>query len=110
MMQIIRGLNTDNVTKIKVGKELTGDVSIKAGKTLLDRIRNCQIREICQVHDVIRWGRKRKREWNAHVNRMPAERIPRITKDKEMTGAGRSGRPLKRWRDSWSSASQEHPH
>jgi hypothetical protein len=38
-----------------------------SGKTLRDRVRNTEIRRICEVEDVVRWGRQRRRFWNDHV-------------------------------------------
>lgn len=77
------------------------------GHTLRDRIRNDEIRQKCNVQDVVRWIRKRRREWNDHVTRMPNNRLPKIARDGG-TGTSRPpGRPPKRWRDSWTSKSQE---
>jgi hypothetical protein len=47
-----------------------------AGKTLRDRIRNTRVREICEVEDIVRWGRQRRRFWYAHVRRMDSSRLP----------------------------------
>lgn len=80
-----------------------------AGKTLRDRVRNTAIREICEVEDVVRWGRQRRRYWHQHVERMSSNRIPHIALHGTPNGQRRPGRPPKRWRESWSSASQEDP-
>jgi len=40
------------------------------GKTMIDRIRNTDIREQYGVQDIVRWGRQRKRYWYTHVRRM----------------------------------------
>jgi len=45
------------------------------GKTRIDRIRNTDIREQCEVQDIVRWGRQRKRYWYAHVRRMEEGRL-----------------------------------
>jgi len=55
------------------------------GKTKIYRIRNTDIREQCGVHDIVRWGRQRKRYWYAHVRRMEEGRLPRI----ELEGKGK---------------------
>lgn len=78
-----------------------------AGKTIRDRVRNTTIREICKVEDVIRWGRKRRRYWRDHVERMDTERIAKIVLSGKPAGKRPIGRPPKRWRDSWTSVSQE---
>ncbi|XP_044760249.1 uncharacterized protein LOC123317707 [Coccinella septempunctata] len=77
-----------------------------AGKTLLDRIPNSQIRELCKVQDVVRWGRQRRRDWNQHVSRMDPQRLARIARDLKPLGKRPPGRPFNRWRDSWQSTSQ----
>ena len=79
-----------------------------AGKTLRDRVRSATIRETCRVEDVIRWGRKRRRYWRDHVDRMDPERIARIVANGNPAGRRPIGRPPKRWKDSWTSLSQEY--
>jgi endonuclease/exonuclease/phosphatase family metal-dependent hydrolase len=79
------------------------------GVTLRDRVRNTEIRRRCDVQDVVRWGRQRRRQWNEHVRRMDAGRLAKITLQGVPTGKRPPGRPPKRWRDSWSSVSQEEP-
>ena len=78
-----------------------------AGKTLRDRVRNTTIREVCDVQDVVRWGRQRLRFWHQHVERMNASRMPYVALHGVPNGQRPPGRPPKRWKDSWSSASQE---
>lgn len=41
-----------------------------AGYNLRDRVRNAQIRDICDTQDIITWVRQRRRGWNEHVSRM----------------------------------------
>lgn len=77
------------------------------GKTRRDRIKNTDIREQCEVQDIVRWGRQRKRGWYAHVRRMDERRLPRIALEGKPTGKREPGRPPKRWKDSWQSTSQE---
>lgn len=77
------------------------------GKTRLDRIRNQNIREQCQTQDIVRWGRERRRQWNQHISRMGNERIVKAAREGKPEGSRPPGRPPKRWRDSWSSTSQE---
>ena len=78
-----------------------------SGKTLRDRVRNTEIRRICEVEDIVRWGRQRRRFWNEHVSRMDQSRVVRIARDSIPQGSRLPGRPPKRWKDSWQSTSQE---
>ena len=78
-----------------------------AGLTLRDRVRNVRVREICEVEDVVRWGRQRRRFWYAHVNRMGTSRLPYIALHGRPEGRIPPGRPPKRWMDCWESTSQE---
>jgi hypothetical protein len=78
-----------------------------AGKTLRDRVRNDKIREMCDVQDVVRWGRQRRRFWRDHVNRMDSQRLPHLALHGKPDGKRAPGRPPKRWKDSWESTSQE---
>lgn len=77
-----------------------------AGYTLYDQKRSEEIREICEIQDVVRWARNRRREWRDHVNRMPDDRLAKIVKDKRPNTPRPPGRPPTRWYESWSSASQ----
>lgn len=77
------------------------------GYTLRDRQRNVDIREKCQTNDVVRWIRQRRREWNQHVNRMGPDRMAIIIRNNVPHGRRPTGRPPKRWQDSWQSTSQE---
>jgi hypothetical protein len=77
------------------------------GKTLRDRIRNTEIRRMCEAEDIVRWGRQRRRGWRDHVNRMDTNRLPHIVSHGKPSGSRPRGRPPKRWRDSWQSTSQE---
>jgi hypothetical protein len=78
-----------------------------SGFTLRDRKRNSEIRELCDVPDIVRWARNRRRLWNEHVERMGTERIARIVKEGKPEGKRHTGRPPKRWSESWTSISQE---
>ncbi|XP_065170188.1 uncharacterized protein [Atheta coriaria] len=53
------------------------------GKTLLDRIKNEDIRRACNnIEDITQWCKRRKIEWNEHIERMDETRIVRIARDK----------------------------
>lgn len=78
-----------------------------SGYTLWDRQTNAHIREKCGVGDVVRWVRGRRRAWNEHVNRMADTRLAKIARNGTPIGKRPSGRPPKRWKDSWQSISGE---
>ncbi|XP_045461751.1 uncharacterized protein LOC123671811 [Harmonia axyridis] len=75
------------------------------GFTLRDKKRNED--NECEVPDIVRWGRNRRRFWNARVERMDEERIARIVRDGNPGTHRPLGRPPKRRKDSWTSISQE---
>lgn len=70
------------------------------GHTLLDKVRNEDIRNECDIRDILRWSRTRRRAWKNHVNRMPNDRLLKIANERK---------PHNRWYESWTSASQEAP-
>ncbi|KYQ46837.1 hypothetical protein ALC60_14128, partial [Trachymyrmex zeteki] len=77
------------------------------GKTRRDRVRNDNIRQQCNIQDIVRWGRERRRNWNQHISRMNRDRLVKIARDGKPKGSRLPGRPPKRCRDSWTSVSQE---
>lgn len=87
-------------TEMQVLRKITGN-------RLADRIRNNDIRQQCDVPDIVRWSRQRKREWNQHVSRMTPERTVRIARDGKPRSRRPVGRPPRRWVESWTSTSQE---
>lgn len=76
------------------------------GYTLYDRKRSEDIIETCEVQDVVRWARNRRREWRDHVDRMPNDRLAKTAKEKRPNTPRPPGRPPIRWYESWSSSSQ----
>ena len=70
-----------------------------SGKTLMDRERNENIRQMCKTESINDWVLKRKQEWNQHINRMGEDRLVRIARDKSPNGRRSTGRPRKRWSD-----------
>lgn len=66
------------------------------GHTLRDRVLSTAIREACDVPDIVRWMRQRRREWNDHVSRMGEERMARIARDGKPSSRRPLGRPPKR--------------
>ena len=70
------------------------------GKTLLDKIRNEDLRATCGIQDIVSWVRVRRREWAAHVKRMDEDRLPKIVTRNRPDGRRSRGRPKKRWSQS----------
>ncbi|KAH0955250.1 hypothetical protein HN011_000030 [Eciton burchellii] len=62
------------------------------GNTLRDRIHSEDVRNICEIQDVIRWTRIRRRAWREHVNRIDDNRLAKIAKN----GKPNTSRPPKR--------------
>jgi len=54
-----------------------------------------EIREICEIQDVVRWAKNRTREWIEHVDRMPDDRLAMIVKEKKSNTSPPFGRPPK---------------
>ncbi|XP_055372045.1 uncharacterized protein LOC129606020 [Condylostylus longicornis] len=77
------------------------------GYTLRDKKRSTDIREECNIQDIVRWTRDRRRYWRDHVNRMGDNRLAKITMTSKPSGKRPVGRPPKRWRECWTSTSQE---
>ncbi|KAK4880080.1 hypothetical protein RN001_008226 [Aquatica leii] len=55
-------------------------------RTRLDKVRNSEVRENCGVPDIVRFVRKRRREWNDHVFRAGEDRLIKIARDRRPTG------------------------
>ncbi|XP_055385812.1 uncharacterized protein LOC129614885 [Condylostylus longicornis] len=77
------------------------------GYTLRDKIRNEDIRSTCEIQDVVRWTRCRRRNWRDHVNRMSENRIAKIAMNNRPSTRRPVGRPPKRWNECWTSSSQD---
>ena len=70
------------------------------GKTLRDKIRGDQLRQMSGIQDIIQWTNVRRREWGAHVERMEDNRLAKIARDNRPQGVRSRGRPKKRWKES----------
>ena len=68
-------------------------------KTLRDRIRSKDLREVSGIQDKAEWIDVRKRGWKKHVERMTDDRLERIVKENRPQGTRIRGRPNKRWKD-----------
>jgi hypothetical protein len=64
------------------------------GKTLRDKIRSDQ--QLSGIQDIVKWTSVRRREWDAHVNRMEDNRLAKIARDNRPQGVRSRGRPKKR--------------
>ena len=70
------------------------------GKRLIDRVRNEQIREECNVKvGVVTKMKVKKLRWFGHVERMSDERLTRKIYEAERCGSRRRGRPRVSWLD-----------
>lgn len=67
------------------------------GHPLRDHKRNEDIRQQCEVEDIVRWVRARRRERGDHVNRMADDRIAKIVKKSRPNKGRTPGRPPRRW-------------
>ena len=74
------------------------------GKTLRDKIRSDQLRQLSGIQDIIKWANVRRREWGDHVERMEENRLAKIVRDNRPQGVRRRGRPKKRWKESLNTA------
>ena len=78
------------------------------GKTRRDRIRNVDVRkECCQIQDIVKFAKKRRKEWNEHITRANDDSLIKIARDCKPEGKRYPGRPRKRWLQSWVSTSTE---
>jgi len=73
-------------------------IRIIHGKTLHDRIRSEDLRQLSEIQDIGRWVRRRRKYWNKHVNRMEDNRLVKVAKTKNPVGKRTQGRPPKRWK------------
>lgn len=77
------------------------------GINLKDRMESEQIRQDCEIQDIVRWTRARWRCWKDHVDRMAPKRLAKWVKTHNPQGHRPPGRPPKRWYESCTSGSQE---
>ena len=69
------------------------------GKILRDKIRSDQLRQLSGIQDIIQWTNVRRREWDAHVERMEDNRLAKIARDNRPQGVRSRGKPKKRWKE-----------
>ena len=71
----------------------------KVGYAWTDQETNAQIAKELKITPILDKLLEYKRSWVQHVNRMPRNRLPRVTKHYCPTGRRNRGRPLKRLLD-----------
>lgn len=69
------------------------------GCTLLDKIRNEDIRAELNVYHLGERVAKYRRKWKDHIQRMEEYRLPKIIREYKPRGNRNVGRPLKRWEE-----------
>ena len=79
----VRTYNIDTKEEAAVTKKLLRTTKSKtlisiAGYTLRDQKRKELIREQCNIQNIVRWSRQRRREWRDHVNRIDNEKLAKI--------------------------------
>jgi hypothetical protein len=74
------------------------------GKALRDKIRSDQLRQLSGIQDIIKWANVRRKEWDAHVERMEDDCLAKIARDNRPQGVRSRGRPKKRWKESLNAA------
>ena len=74
------------------------------GKTLRDKIRSDQLRQLSGIQDIIKWTNVRRKEWDAHVERMEDNRLAKIARDNRPQGVRSRGRQKKPWKESLNAA------
>jgi hypothetical protein len=70
------------------------------GKTLRDKIRSDQLQQLSGIQDIIKLANIRRREWDAHVEKMEDNRLAKIARDNRPRGVRSRGRPKRRWKES----------
>jgi hypothetical protein len=70
------------------------------GKTLRDKIHSDQLRQLSGIQGIIKWANVRRREWDAHVERMEDNRLAKIARDNRPRGVRSRGRSKKCWKES----------
>ena len=66
------------------------------GKTRFDWMKNVDILERCNLQEVVKFVKSRRKAWHEHVSRVE-QRLIRLVRDARQN----TKRPPKRWADSW---------
>ncbi|KAI4476135.1 hypothetical protein M0804_013842 [Polistes exclamans] len=75
--------------------------------SLKDRRRNKEIRKESKTQCVVKWIKRRRREWRDHVERMNDSRLPKVAKTGKIGTTRPPGKPRRKWHESWISSSQD---
>ncbi|KAI4473598.1 hypothetical protein M0802_016036 [Mischocyttarus mexicanus] len=86
-------------TKQKINKIEIRVLRTILGLTLRDLQTNTSIRQRCNVENINKWIRTRKKGWNEHVDRMNPDRLADIYKNNTLYSRRPIGRSPKRWKD-----------
>jgi hypothetical protein len=72
--------------------------------TLRDKICIDQLQQLSGIQDIIKWNNVRRKEWDAHVERMDDNHLAKIARDNRPQGVRSRGRLKKRWKESLNAA------
>jgi hypothetical protein len=56
------------------------------GETIRDKIHSDQLQQLSGIQDIVNWANVRRREWDAHGNRMEDNRLAKIARDNRPQG------------------------
>jgi len=56
------------------------------GVMRMDRVRNEEVKEQCGIMDIVRFCRKRRREWCEHVEKAEENQLIKVAKNQKPTG------------------------
>jgi len=93
------GINLNSGTNTAITAAEMKYMRRTAGYTWTDYKTNSPIAKELVITQVLDKLLEYKRNWTQHVNRMPRDRLPRITKQYSPTGRRNRGRPPKRLLD-----------
>ena len=92
-------------TKTKQLLKTTEMYTLRAilGKTRFDRMKNVDTLERCNLQEVVKFVKSRRKARNEHVSRAE-QRLIKLVRDARPNTKRPPGRPPKRWADSWQSS------
>ena len=73
------------------------------GKTRFDTMKNIDILERCNLQEVVKFVKSRRKAWSEHVSRAE-QRLITLVRDARPNTKRQPERPPKRWADSWQSS------
>ena len=102
----LKSVNQESVTtKTKQLLRTTEMNTLRAilGKTRFDGTKNIDILERCNLQEVVKFVKSRRKAWNEQVSRAE-QRLIKLVRDARPNTQPPPGRPPKRWADSWQSS------